>query len=307
VTDAVNSVVFGFYPRAFDIAVGSISIATLPNLDATVQAIASSQFTENNWIYAPPQETRHFPSGVITTRPYRARVFGLPKTHRLTHSQAQDPAHLRFLCWCFGFFAGMRMSDTEAGFLDATPIKPGTAHDFLCSEDTLTLMLGHAERFWNAHSENPRIEAAMRGIIHSYFMSQTPTLLDFERFIYLYTALDGCHCVNALINGLPTNGSHKERIAKICDHFSIAVPKWVDSVTPTRNATLHEGLFFNEPLGFQIFGGSDRAKNADQNLLLQMEALSSRLIVALLGMADNTYVRSPINTRQIHSLHLSAD
>jgi hypothetical protein len=44
----------------------------------------------------------------------------------------------------------------------------------------------------------------MRGATHSYFISRTPTLLEFEEFIYLYTALEGCHYVHAVVNSCGT-------------------------------------------------------------------------------------------------------
>jgi len=302
------SITFGFYPQSFDKASGPIAIATLPNLDDKMEGVFSSGYVEGNWIYSPPSRIEDMISRRVRTAPYSSRVFGLPKTHRLSHAKSQGPAHLRFLVHCLGFFAGMRMSDSEAGFLDATPITLGAAHDMLWLGDSLFTAVEYADRFWTAHATNSRIEEAMRSAIHSYFISRTPILLEFEEFIYLYTALEGCHCVHTLIQGEPTRITrHNERIARLCEAFSIPKPPWADPknslVAKHRHAALHEGLFFAEPLGFQLFGGKNRNVQ-DGMVLLQMAALTSRLIIALLGMENCDYVRSPIDTRQRHGVRL---
>ena len=200
------------------------------------------------------------------------------------------------------------MSDVEAGFLDATPIAPGVAHDMVWLGDSLFTAVEYADRFWTTHSANTHIEAAIRGAIHSYFISQTPTLLEFEKFIYLYTALEGCHYVHSSIQGKQASKMrHNQRIASLCEAFSISIPPWADPnsslVAKHRHATLHEGLFFDEPLGFQLFGGSNRNIQGG-TLLLQMAALTSRLIIALLGMVTCDYVKSPVDTRQRHGVRL---
>src|SRR6201999_1505717 len=107
---------FGFYPERLDVNYCDIRIETLDNFDAQVQAVKSSPFVEGAWIYAPPRQSRDFFTDVIRFLPYPSRVFGLPKTHRLIH-RINEPERIRFLVWCFGFFEGMRMSDSEAGFL----------------------------------------------------------------------------------------------------------------------------------------------------------------------------------------------
>ena len=77
------------------------------------------------------QQTQHFPSGRITDRTYAARIFGLPKTHSITHAAPDSVDHVEFHVWGLSFFTGMRLTTTEAGFVDATPIKPGKLVDFV--------------------------------------------------------------------------------------------------------------------------------------------------------------------------------
>jgi hypothetical protein len=179
---------FGFYPKHFRCQIGGITISTLDDLDGKVRGVMQDGGIDKDWCYAPPARNRA--GGRADVLPFASRLFGLPKTHALNHASPQSDDQLRFLIQCFGFFVGMRMTDTEAGFLDATPVKPGKTSDMVWLGDSHINALAHADQFWFAHTEHPRICAAMRGIIHNYFLSATPTLLDFERFIYLYVVLE---------------------------------------------------------------------------------------------------------------------
>ncbi len=87
-----------------------------------------------------------------------------------------------------------------------------------------------------------------------------------------------------------------------------STPAWADYEAPggaevaaIRNDTLHEALFMDAPLGFAV-----HKEGGNQNLTLEMSALVCRLLVALIGGHDAAYVRSPVNTRAIHGLDLSA-
>ncbi len=298
---------FGFFPAILDDTAGDVTIRTLDRLDEKIREVMERDTIEGDWCYAPLQRSQAF-TGDIRILPYPSRVFALPKTHTLEYAPLDDADHLRFLIQCFGFFVGMRMSDTEAGFIDATPVKPHKASDMVWLGNSLMKAIALADRFWCSNVWNPRIHAALRGVIHSYFLAATPTLLDFERFIYLYVALEGCHYTRALIlRQTPARRtSHRKRVADLCSAYGIAVPFWADpaaslttDIVRFRNETLHEGLFFDEPLGFQVFGGNSARRPEDEGILLEMSCLISRVILALLGMEKSQYVTSPIDTRQM--------
>lgn len=62
------------------------------------------------------------------------------------------------------------------------------------------------------------------------------------------------------------------------------------------------------PLGFAIHEDNRDTKKDERNtknLVLEMQALVCRLLVALICGVDNSYVRSPTNTRSISGLDLS--
>jgi hypothetical protein len=290
---------FGYYPNQWDFQVGDISIATLPNLRQVVNEIEKCDLIHDEWLYAP--------RGVRSNR-----VFPLPKTHVITHENAESPDHLEFLVWCLSFFVGMRLTTTEAGFLDATPIKPGSLTDFVLDQRDPLDALSLAESFWHNHRHHRRDIKRVIGIIHALFLSQYPPYLQFEEFTYLYIALDACYALAKSICRL-SNQSHNHRIEAMCRQFHIKPPSWALPAAPTgtklpvsaiRNETLHEALFFEEPLGFAIYGGDDAAARS-RNVPLEMGALTCRLLVALLGNPDCDYVTSPVNTHQIFGLDLS--
>ncbi|MDF1719566.1 MAG: hypothetical protein P1U65_02730 [Minwuia sp.] len=128
---------FGFFPDPLEISVGDVTIQSLPDRRQIANDVRGEQGIEKDWIFPPAQQSRDFISGSVRTKPYSARVFGLPKTHAIAHETADDKDHLTFHLWSLSFFSGLRLTSTEAGFLDATPLKPGTLNDFVLLRDSL--------------------------------------------------------------------------------------------------------------------------------------------------------------------------
>jgi hypothetical protein len=293
------AVEFGYFPYEWDEKYGPISIATLPNLKESIEGVYASKSIYKDWLYAPPQILKDVFNNRAYQLPYASRIFGLPKTHVIRHENAAGPEHLSFLVWCLGFFVGMRLTTTEAGFLDATPLKSGALTDFVLSHQKLAPAVALTELFWQTHCIHHRRTKNIEGIIHALFLSEYPQYLQFERFTHLYTALDACYALTkSLLQG--SKLTHAERIQWTCQQFSMQVPSWAQpanqktQVSVVRNDTLHEALFFEEPLGFAVYGGSQ----ATDKVPLEMQALVCRLLVALLGDPDNEYVKTPVNTRQ---------
>ena len=275
---------FGCCPEPLTIDAHGILVRPLPDLAETVAAMRGSDGIEADWIYAPPQGVQDFISGEVRLRPFPSRIFGLPQTHELEHPAPDDDDHLDFHLWVLSFFTGMRLTATEAGFLDATPLKPGKLVDFvMLGERSKAVDL--AEGFWTANRGVKLRSRLVAAAIHALFIAQNPCHLQFERFLYLYTALDACYALAASLNPPPRRPSHAERIAWVCRQFGMTVPAWARPVASSgvevatiRNATLHEALFMGEPLGFALHG-----VGTNHNLPLEMEALVCRLLVALLG------------------------
>ena len=283
---------FGLYPDPPQIKAGPVTISPLPDLERITSDEFASGRIEKNWIYAP----------------HTTRMFELPKTHLLEHAAATSEEHLEFHLWALSFFVGMRLTATEAGFLDSTPVKPGKLVDFVLLRSSLDRAVELAEKFWKrtSDSDKPRCAKRFEAAVHALFLSQNPQNLQFEKFVLLYMAIDACYKLAVELYGLPQCSNNK-RIELVCKQFEIECPGWADPNAPggskvawIRNNTVHEALFMDAPLGFAVHGG-----DTNQNLPLEMQALVCRLLVALIGGSGADYVRSPVNTRQRHGLDLS--
>lgn len=290
---------FGYLPQSCNFTSGKIKVADLPDLYTLIDKVSDHHGSiHKDWFYAPH------------TLPYKSRVFGLPKTHKLTHEKADSIEHLQFLVWCLGFFAGIRLTTTEAGFLDATPIKTEMLTDFVLMNCTFADAVALADAFWRQNANYDRRAKLVCSIIHSLFIAQYPPAMCFERFMYLYAALDACFALAESINPPSRKLSHAARLEWLCDQFKIPTPAWAvpgqgkSEVSLVRNPLLHEALFFEEPLGFSIYGGNESITNRG-NIMLEMKALVCRLLVSLLGKADMGYATSAVNSRQMHGLNLS--
>lgn len=302
-----HSLDFGFHPDRLEIDVGEIKIQPLPDREAVVAGLREESGIEKDWIYAPVQRSRDFMTGAVHEKPYSTRIFGLPKTHTITHRRAENEDPLAFQLWSLSFFTGLRLTATEAGFLDATPLKPGKLVDFVLLGDSLSASVELAERFWSANLATPRQSQRFAAAVHALFLAQYPPALQFERFLYLYAALDACFAIAKEMHPPSRHVPHSRRAAWLCQRFGMEVPEWADAngldaaeVATIRNDTIHEALYMGEPLGFALHGFG-----ASQNLTLELEALICRFLVALIGAASADYVRSPVNTRQSHGLRLS--
>ena len=293
---------FGFYPEPRPIEAGSIRISPLPDFDSIVAPMPDWEDIEDGWLYAPPHM-----SGTVREKPYSSRIFGLPKTHMIEHATATDDEHLDFLVWALSFFVGMRLTTTERGFLDATPVKPGKLVDFVLLGQSLERAVELADSFWMTNRNKPRNAQRFEAAVHALFLAQYPQALQFERFIYLYTAFDACYALAKALWCPQGHHKHYERIEWMCSELHVNTPTWADpkgqshtEVSYIRNHALHEALFMDEPLGFAVL-----QSGTPGNLTLEMTALVCRLLVALIGGNDTSYVGSPVNTRQRCGLDLS--
>jgi hypothetical protein len=296
---------FGYHPWPLAVTADLVAIEPLPELDKTVAAMGASEGVYGDWIYAPPERVRWMGESVAE-RPYPSRIFGLPKTHRITHAAPENDDHLVFHIWVLSFFTGMRLTATEVGYVDATPLKPGKLVDFVLMNSTMENALMLAESFWTKHQMEPQRAKLVAAAIHALFLGQSPIALQFERFLMLYTALDACFALAKSIHRPVGTIRHAKRVKWMCEKFKMPVPDWADNGTPhaselavLRNASIHEALFMGQPLGFALHG-----VGTNLNLTCEMQALICRLIVALLGAASAEYIRSPANTYQCHGLKL---
>lgn len=205
--------------------------------------------------------------------------------------------------WAMSFVFGLRLTDSEAGFIDATPVRTGKTSDFLLTRQGQEHALVLADNFWQANKAQPRRAMWWGAAVHSLMLGQGPRLLQFEQFIYLYMSLDACFALAKDMTGpTPKRLLHSERVSWMCEKFNMPVPEWAKGTSQSlslianlRNEAIHESLFMNAPLGFALHGAGGGI-----NLMLEMKCLISRLLVALLGDEECAYIRTPTDTRQIY-------
>ena len=284
-----QTVTFGYYPHLCDFCVGDISISTLPKHEEAVAWVKSNcDNIDEDWFYAPYTGRKNFGSGEIERLPYPSRVFALPETHCLRHKNADSKEHLKFLIWCFSFFVGMRLTTTEAGFVDSTPLCPGALIEFLAKPTDKAIDL--SERFWRNNRTKKGVKI-VPAIIHALFLGQNPRHLPHEKFMFLYMALDACWKLFEVIGAVSRQTSHAghlphtRRFKELCHQYDIFVPKCIKDIPHMRNNIVHEAMMFGSPLGFSL-GDNDQDINAT---FMEMRGLACRFLVALLGRQDSAY------------------
>jgi hypothetical protein len=301
---------FGYYPTSCDIETDRFSVQTLPDHENHVIDVTKRSNVLMDWIYPGAKQNRDFMSGNIRSMPYSARIFSLPKTHVLTLHESGSREDLDFVVWCLSFFIGMRLTTTEAGFLDATPIQPGKLVDFFLSRGTVADAIEVALNYLESERSDPRAHRRVAAVIHALFLAQYPQNLCFERFQYLYIALDACFKLVSVKEVPVPHIPHAGRVQWMCEKFGMKPPDWAENTKATpsslsvvRNDTFHEALFFDGPLGFSVYGGNQPTAGRD-NIMLEMQALICRLLVAILGRPKISYVRTRVDTRTPYELEL---
>jgi hypothetical protein len=173
---------FGYYPHWLDFSSGSVTISTLVDFDETVSDISSSETLDGDWIY-PGAQRRQTLGGPIQERPYSARLFSLPMTHKIEHTAPDSSEHIDFHIWVLSFFVGMRLTSAPNGFIDSTPIKSGKLVDFVLLGEGIEAVPALAETFWKSNQHNPTRAKRWVAAVHALFIGQNPQSLQFERFI----------------------------------------------------------------------------------------------------------------------------
>lgn len=202
---------FGYHPHELHLKAGAITIEPLSDHAETVAAIAADDGVEKGWIYAPPQSVRIMGQGVKTL-PHPSRVFGLSKTHLIKHTTADSSDHLNFHLWALSFFTGMRLTTAETGFLDATPIEANKLTDFSMTNRALERGIDLAEAFWTSNSSQPECAKLWSAAVHALFLGQNPRLLQFEKFLLLYTSFDACFALAKVLHTPTESMTHARRV-----------------------------------------------------------------------------------------------
>ena len=184
---------FGYLPEKLEVSCNGVVISTLPHFDEAVASVRSDPKVRQKWFYPGVQQWQSLNTKEITEDPFTVRVFGMPATHHISAPPTIEREYLEFVLWVLSFFKGMRLTSLPKGFLDATPIDLHALVDFIAMGDPAAPLV-LAERFWADSKSNPLQRKRLCAAIHSMFISCNPRLMNFEEFLFLYSALDSVLC-----------------------------------------------------------------------------------------------------------------
>lgn len=276
-----DPVKFGYWPDTGNLNFCGINITALSNISSIKENLEKSDGVERGWAYC------RFPS----------RIFGLPKTHQMEINSNHAIECDRFLIWCLGFFVGMRLTQTDMGYLDAAPIEQGKLCDFLCTNRELPHALEPALDFFDTHGHG-NITETLLAAIHTLWLSYLPQLLRFEQYHYAYIAVDALWSVaSRVITPQPVAAGHSARLQTLANTLGITLPQW-PTLIKERNNAIHQGLFYGQPLGFAV----DPTPPQGGNVIVEMQAFICRAIIKLLNVPAQNYITSACTTRMRHSL-----
>ncbi|MFV0348040.1 MAG: hypothetical protein ACK5JO_05585 [Halodesulfovibrio sp.] len=296
---------FGYLPEHCDITYGNITITTLYDLTQKIEGVESSITTHRGWIYAPIV-------GTIDNPPIKSsRIFHLPKTHIITHHKAISVHHLDFILWIFGYLQGIRFTPEGHGYIDATPIKKHQINDFIILRNSARHSLAIADTFFKKQKNN-NSSLFIASAIHCIMLSSIPNYLHFEKFNLMIQSIDACwkSIQEMNITQIKKTIPHAQRIRIMCETLKIPTPEWAQCdkngktyISSIRNSLIHEGLYFNKPLGY-----SNQNREAEyRNILFQLKNLISRIILSLLvdDESINRYKLCRLLDRNMKGIKLS--
>jgi hypothetical protein len=293
---------FGFWPKQWTITAGAIHIEPLPDFQEVVKLINDDDRAAGDWFH-PPLTPAYAPGTPHDERPevYAPR-YSLSPTHLLTLPDSDGRVCGELLLAVLGMVEGLRLIPEDWGHFYRTAIRAHKLCDLICSRSDLAHVLGATHVFWHAHSI-PEIRRGIFGAIHWLLFSQSYEH-QFEEFGPQYTVLDACYHVHCLIHGAPSpRVSHARRASFLATQYSIPEPTWAamrpDSacdLSEIRNAFIHEGRYGSDPIGFGH-------PTSHPSIVLELKAFNMRVVLGILGIGCG-YVKSPVNTRQLHGLDL---
>lgn len=299
----IDNFCFGYWPEEIGFESQYLQVSVAENFSALTRDINASEHDDvrNGWIYAP-HLSRIF--GLHHTHSMSVKLDGMPEISKLGSKGIQE--YVEFNLWVLSLFKGIKLTNTERGYLDATPIRINELNDFIIKNGNIPMLLDLAHSFFKANLSS-RQSLRFNAAVNAYFISQNPQLLQYEKFIYLYYAIDTCYKICSELPGFSSVKPdkpvlHKERLTILCSLYNINPPEWMLNneldVVGLRNNAMHEAIYLEKPLGYAVH--SDK----QINLILELRNLVCRFLVAIITNNKTSYIQSPVNTRQCMSLNL---
>jgi len=221
------------------------------------------EIKQNNfWCYSPSNKSRIF-----------------SQSPNCTMCGVHSEEHGQFMVQCLSFLYGQKLFTKSNEYVDSVRLMRDN-WGLLISNESIEKGLTYCNMLWDDITHNKaevdasRVKKRIFGIIHLLFMSTSNKILQFERFMFLYIAIDACfkHFLEMnIITKQKRNIPHKERVKYISEITGV---KFSDQITEEffyniRNDVFHEGIYLEEPLGYSCVDGTKNLLFA-QNFLVRV-------------------------------------
>jgi hypothetical protein len=281
---------FGYRPRDWHFDASDIHVEPLCEFNDVVAMVEASNQVDGEWFYPPFQKI---------FAPYQ-----IPPTHVMHIEDEANGRELGELAIAvIGLLEGMRLIPEEWVHFYRAPIKPHTISDLVCGKTEIEKVIRIVQSFWKANQDT-EVRRCLFGAIHWLLFSES-YVHEFEKFAAHYIVLDSCFWLHAKIKGSPKKKPpHAKLPSVLAQAYAIPEPSWATmrdkdcELSQLRNEFFHQGWYAGHPIGFAHAEFNPR-------ITLQLNAFNTRLILGILGV-DCSYVKSPVNTRQMHGLGLSS-
>jgi hypothetical protein len=284
---------FGFLPRKLEIATSDFTITTVLDWRAHRANLEAGGLVHKGWLYKPRRDDAPQPVG----------RYQLPETHEILSSKYDEPDLQQFIVLALGFLLGLRLLPEGWGHLHGTAIEPGKCNGFMILDKEIIPCLVSAAEFYLANNQSrniKRLQSAISLVHWSQGLEQY-----FDRFNYLYMAIDACWAVCADVNApqIAALGkrriTHPERPVIMQQMLGLKLPAIFDpnsSITAAdiRNDLIHEGLVGDMAIGLSII---------QPHCEHEMREFADKCIIALLGIKAG-YLDTAGGDRQRHALAL---
>jgi hypothetical protein len=279
---------FGYWPRFWGFDASEIHVEPLSEFNEVVAMVENSKQVKDKWLYPPVQKT---------FAPYK-----IPPTHVMQIESTEDSRELGELAITLvGLLEGLRLIPEEWVHFYRAAIKTHALSELVCREIEIEKVMCILQNFWQKN-QGKEIRRCFFGAIHWLLFSES-YVNQFERFAAQYIVLDSCFWLHRNLNGLSGQRRHAEIPSFLAQTYGIPEPSWATmlpdntcELSRLRNEFFHEGRYGGQPIGFAL-------TQFNPPITLQLNAFNTRLILGILGV-DCSYVKSPVDTRQMHGLGL---
>ena len=298
----MTEIKFGFWPRSLTLDTSTVHVEPLPDFETVVERIKRSDRAGTRWFY-PPLTAVYEPGREEGDVPLiYAGAYALPPTHLVRVSDTDGQEFGELIITLLGLLEGIRLVPEQWSHFYRASIEPHSLVDFVANRRDIEHVLHLAQCFWGAHSAQ-EVRRGMFGAIHWLLFSQSYEH-QFEEFSGQYIVLDACYKLHCDVHGPPSvRPTHATRPSYLARYYSIPEPAWASiradgacDLSELRNQFFHEGRYGGQPIGFAH-------PTNHPSIVLELTAFNTRLLLGILGL-DCGYVRSAVDTRQMHGLDL---